>query len=84
MSATIIKGGRVIDPANGRDETGDVVIVDGKIADQSAIRDPKSHLRPLLLADNVPTLWRNIKLRGCPVTELGTMSWRLRASFWIG
>jgi dihydroorotase len=32
VSATIIKNGRVIDPANKRDEVGDVAIVDGKIA----------------------------------------------------
>ena len=31
MSATIIRNGRVIDPANKRDEVGDLVIVDGKI-----------------------------------------------------
>src|SRR5437773_8503765 len=32
MSATIIKNGRVIDPANKRDEVVDLAIVDGKIA----------------------------------------------------
>jgi dihydroorotase len=32
MSSILIKGGRVIDPASGRDETGDVWIVGGKIA----------------------------------------------------
>lgn len=32
MSTILIKGGRVIDPASGRDETGDVWIVAGKIA----------------------------------------------------
>ncbi|HJX97277.1 MAG TPA: amidohydrolase family protein, partial [Chthoniobacterales bacterium] len=32
MSATIIKGGRVVDPANKRDEVVDLAIVDGKIA----------------------------------------------------
>ena len=32
MSATIIRNGRVIDPANKRDEMADLLIVDGKIA----------------------------------------------------
>ena len=32
MSATIIKNGRVIDPANKRDEVADLAVVDGKIA----------------------------------------------------
>lgn len=33
MSSLLIKGGRVIDPASGRDATGDLWIVDGKIAE---------------------------------------------------
>jgi dihydroorotase len=33
---TIIRNGRIIDPANDRDEIGDLWIVDGRIADQSA------------------------------------------------
>ena len=39
MSTTIIRNGRVIDPVNKRDEITDLLIVDGKIAAQSAIRD---------------------------------------------
>lgn len=38
MSATIIKNGRVIDPANKRDEVVDLAIVDGKIS-KSAPKD---------------------------------------------
>jgi dihydroorotase len=34
----------VIDPANKRDEIADLVIVDGKIADQSAVRIPQSEI----------------------------------------
>ena len=34
---TIIRNGRIIDPANGRDEVGDIAIVDGCIANLSAI-----------------------------------------------
>jgi dihydroorotase len=38
VSATIIKNGRVIDPANKRDAVADLTIVDGKIAQTSAVR----------------------------------------------
>jgi len=44
MKTTIIRNSRVIDPANNRDEIGDLVIVDGRIADQSAIRNPQSEI----------------------------------------
>jgi dihydroorotase len=47
MSATIIRKGRVIDPANRRDEIVDLVIVDGRIAEKSAIRDPKSAIEKI-------------------------------------
>jgi dihydroorotase-like cyclic amidohydrolase len=35
MSTTIIRNGRVIDPANKRDEVVDLVIVDGRIAEKA-------------------------------------------------
>jgi dihydroorotase len=38
MSATIIRHGCIIDPANKRDEMADLFIVDGRIADKSEIR----------------------------------------------
>jgi dihydroorotase len=45
MSATIIRNGRVIDPANKRDKVGDVYIENGKIvASKSEIRNPKSEI----------------------------------------
>ena len=31
VSSLLLKGGRVIDPANGRDETADVLLVDGRV-----------------------------------------------------
>ena len=31
MSSMLLKGGRLIDPANGRDETADVLLVDGRV-----------------------------------------------------
>src|SRR5436309_9233424 len=37
MSATIIRNGRVIDPANKRDEVIDLLIIDGKIAPLSQL-----------------------------------------------
>jgi len=47
MSATIIRNGRVIDPANKRDEIADLYIVDGQIADKSEIRSPKSEIEEI-------------------------------------
>src|SRR5216110_1443602 len=44
MSALIIRNGRVIDPANKRNEIAHLYIADGKIVDQSAFRDPKSDI----------------------------------------
>ncbi len=44
MSATIIRNGRVIDPANKRDKVGDVYIEDGKIAERSEVRGQKSEV----------------------------------------
>jgi dihydroorotase len=41
MSAMIIRNGRIIDPANKRDEIGDLLIVDGRIAQRSEVRDQK-------------------------------------------
>ena len=42
MSAIIIRNGRVIDPANKRDEVVDLTIVDGRIADKSSIENQKT------------------------------------------
>jgi len=44
MSTTIIRNGRVIDPANKRDEVVDLAIVDGKIAEKSQIKGQKSEV----------------------------------------
>ena len=45
MSATIIRNGRLIDPANKRDEVGDLYIADGKIiASKSKIKNQKSKI----------------------------------------
>ncbi len=39
MSATIIRGGRIIDPANGRDEVGDLFLSDGCVAKKFGAND---------------------------------------------
>src|SRR5216117_2847041 len=47
MKTTIIRNGRIMDPANRRDETSDVVIANGRIAEQSAIRNQKSAIEEI-------------------------------------
>ena len=48
MSArTIIRNGRIIDPANGRDEVADITILDGKIAQPSEIKRGQSEIEEI-------------------------------------
>src|SRR5438045_8860052 len=47
MRATIVRNGRIIEPANERNEIGDLVIANGRIADQSAIRNQKSEIEEI-------------------------------------
>ena len=48
MSATIIRNGRIIDPANKRDEVADLYIADGKIVtSKSEIRNRKSEVEEI-------------------------------------
>jgi dihydroorotase len=47
VSTIIIHNGRAIDPANRRDKLDDLVIVDGRIAEKSAIRDPQSAIEEI-------------------------------------
>ncbi len=42
MKSIVIRNGRIIDPANRRDEMADLVIVGGRISDQSAIGNSQS------------------------------------------
>src|SRR6476620_1022573 len=44
MKTTIIRNGRIIDPTTKRDEIGDLVIANGRIADQSAIKNQQSQI----------------------------------------
>ncbi len=47
-SATIIRNGRVIDPANKRDETADLYIADGKVVgSKSEIKNAKSEIEEI-------------------------------------
>ena len=43
----LIRNGRIIDPANERDEVSDLFIVDGRIAKQSEIRNQKSEIEEI-------------------------------------
>jgi dihydroorotase len=48
MSSLLIRNGRVIDPANKRDEVADLYIADGKIVgSKSEIRNPKSEIKEI-------------------------------------
>ena len=47
MSTTLLRNGRVIDPANQRDEIADLLLVDGRIADHSAISNPQSAIEEI-------------------------------------
>jgi dihydroorotase len=44
---TVIRNGRIIDPANKRDEIGDLAIIEGRIADLSEIRNPRSEIEEI-------------------------------------
>ena len=43
----VIRNGRILDPANQRDEVADLAIIDGRIADLSAIRSPQSEIEEI-------------------------------------
>ncbi len=47
MSSLLIKNGRILDPANQRDEIADLLVIDGRIADASVPRDPKSAIETI-------------------------------------
>ena len=47
MKATLLRNGRIIDPANRRDEIGDLLIVDVRIADTSAIANRQSPIEEI-------------------------------------
>lgn len=47
MTTILIRNGRIIDPANKRDEVADLAMVDGRIADLSAIRNPRPEINEI-------------------------------------
>ena len=47
MKTILLRNGRVIDPANQRDEIADLIIVDGRIAEESEIRNQKSEIEEI-------------------------------------
>src|SRR4029077_13576028 len=47
MSATIIRNGRVIDPANKLDEVGDFYVVDGRITQTSDVKGQKADVEEI-------------------------------------
>jgi dihydroorotase len=47
MSVAIIRNGRVIDPVNKRDELAELYVVDGRIAEQSAVPGQKSEVEEI-------------------------------------
>ncbi len=44
MTTTLIKNGRILDPANKRDEIADLLIVDGRIADPASLKTPPTEV----------------------------------------
>lgn len=53
MSSLLLKGGRIIDPAGGTDTTGDVLIVDGKIAGIERYVVPPPGVRVMTLSPDM-------------------------------
>jgi dihydroorotase len=47
MNATIIRNGRLIDPANRRDEIADIYVIGGRIVEGSEIRTQKSQIEEI-------------------------------------
>ena len=47
MNAIIIRNGRIIDPANKRDEVADLAIIDGRVADRSEIGNGKAEIEEI-------------------------------------
>src|SRR2546430_5384620 len=77
MSAAIIRNGRVIDPANKRDEVVDLAIADGKIA-KSAPKDAEViDAKGLIVAPGWTAIHGLLRDRGSGHKE--TMPWGARA-----
>ncbi|HEY8068526.1 MAG TPA: dihydroorotase [Burkholderiales bacterium] len=60
----LIKGGRVVDPASGRDEVGDVFISDGKISGKKEKADQTVEARGLVVAPGLIDLSARLREPG--------------------
>ena len=47
MTATRIRNGRIIDPANGRDELADLLLIDGRVADPNTAIPPETRVESI-------------------------------------
>ncbi len=60
----LIKGGRIVDPASGRDEAGDIFIADGKISDKKDKADRTIDARGLVVAPGLIDLSARLREPG--------------------
>ena len=60
----LIKGGRVVDPASGRDEIGDVFIADGKVSDKKEKADQTIDAKGLVVAPGLIDLSARLREPG--------------------
>ena len=74
----LIKGGRVIDPASGRDELGDVYISDGKISDRKEKADQTIEAKGLVVAPGLIDL--SARLREPGYEHLATLESEMDAA----
>jgi len=81
VSAIIIRNGRVIDPANKRDEVVDLAILDGKIADKSAIKNQKAETidaKGLIVAPGIIDIYVHLVVPGFSHKDTVESSDRIR------
>jgi len=60
----LIKGGRIVDPASGRDEVGDVFVSDGKISDKKEKADQTIDAKGLVVAPGLIDLSARLREPG--------------------
>jgi dihydroorotase len=60
----LIKGGRVVDPASGRDEVGDVFVADGKISEKKEKADQTIDAKGLVVAPGLIDLSARLREPG--------------------
>ena len=60
----LIKGGRIVDPASGRDEVGDVFISDGKISGKKEKADKTVDAKGLVVAPGLIDLSARLREPG--------------------